>query len=87
MEGICDLLAVPIKHISDHSKEHSKDVEGPAAGDLESGRLREGAVLDLLSSELSNVDRDEWVELDLDVYAHAACVGSGKFVHLRLSPS
>ena len=32
------------------------------------------------------MDRDEWIELDLDVDAHAACVGSGACPSMTFRP-
>jgi len=33
------------------------------------------------------VDRDEWIELDLDVDPHAACVGSGACPSMAFRPT
>ena len=39
MEGVRNLLAVPIKYTSHYGKEHSKDVQGATIGGLESWRF------------------------------------------------
>lgn len=78
MEGFRHLLEIPVKHSGYYRKEHSKNVQGSTARDLVPGRFREGIVLDLFSSKFSNVECDEWIQLDLDVVPYAACVDSGE---------
>ena len=78
MESFRDLLAVPAEHTSCYSEEYSENVQGSTAGDLVSRRFREGVVLDLFSRQFSNVDRDEWIQLDLDVDPYAARMDSGE---------